>query len=83
MAQNITEDKNQLKSKSFRGKSPLKWILLGGAVALAALIYIKDKKVFLENDSASPLFNPPAKSEQQIEKEKQQNTEENKLKEKF
>ncbi|MBL7931069.1 MAG: hypothetical protein JNL60_04160 [Bacteroidia bacterium] len=83
MTRNITEDKAQSQNKSFSAKSPLKWIVLGGALALAALIYLKDKKVFLENDSASPLFNPPAKSEQQLEKEKQQSPEENKLKEKF
>lgn len=83
MTQNITEDKNTSQSRSFNGKSPLKWIVLGAALALAALIYVKDKKIFLNNDSAAPLFNPPAKSNQQLEKEKQQNSEENKLREKF
>lgn len=81
MTQNITEDKDQSGSGSFANKSPLKWILLAAILTLLALIYFKDKHFLSGNEAASPLFNPPAKSEQQIDKEKTGG--ENKLREKF
>ncbi len=81
MTQNITEDNDQAGSGSLANKSPLKWILLAAVLTLLALIYFKDKAFLTGHDAASPLFNPPAKSEQQLDKEKTGG--ENKLREKF
>lgn len=76
-----TDDFDELAPDSTAGKSPLKWILLAAIITLIALIYFKDSSFFQE--APTPLFNPPAKSEQQLEKEKSKSAEENKLKEKF